>query len=135
MGRHSDKFVQELVERFPALHSLLREHLEDQCGELLPHVFMGDVTRYFVDAYDAGMPRRQEVQAMLDYLDERLAHADDDTQELVAVSFVENLPQEGETATGLRRLMGHALRAHAERAFRPLGASPRSFVHNRLRRE
>lgn len=38
-------FTQRLVSTAPELTSLLKEHLADQEGELLPYVFMADVSR------------------------------------------------------------------------------------------
>jgi hypothetical protein len=46
-------FVGALVHRFPALLSLLQRHLVNYDG-LLPHVFMGDVTRWIVKELDSG---------------------------------------------------------------------------------
>jgi hypothetical protein len=48
VSERAETFVREIVERFPKLSPLLREHLHDNSGELLPHVFFGDLTRYAV---------------------------------------------------------------------------------------
>ena len=41
-------FVTELVNSFPGLNSLFKEHAQDNFGETLPNVFFGDVTQYAV---------------------------------------------------------------------------------------
>jgi hypothetical protein len=48
MSESTISFVQDLVRQFQELRNLLKEHQEDNFGELLPHVFLGDVTRYVV---------------------------------------------------------------------------------------
>src|SRR5205085_10200900 len=37
--------VGSLVYQFPALQALLEEHVDDQEGEILPHLFMADLER------------------------------------------------------------------------------------------
>ncbi|MGH9269431.1 MAG: DUF7674 family protein [Acidimicrobiales bacterium] len=78
-----------LVEAVPEFAPVLAEHLEDQEGELLQHVLFGDLTRFVVDAYERG--DHELVSRCLDFLDEVLRNGDEMTQNLVGVSFVENV--------------------------------------------
>ena len=85
--RTSSAFVEWLVARHPDLAPILEEHLADD-GELLPHVFFGDVTRYASE-----LARRRDaarLDPLLRDLDGALTGAGDETDNLIWVSFVEN---------------------------------------------
>ena len=75
-------FCLHLAESFPDVKNILREHLSDN-DELLSHNFMADVTRYVA----AGGPERA---AIVRQLEDAFA-LDKDVEELIGVSFVENL--------------------------------------------
>lgn len=96
--------VYSLVDSVPDLAPILREHLEDNNGELLPHVFFGDVTRWAVrqDERDA-----ESIDALLATLEIDYANGDDAVRELIVVSFLENLPLD----SGIRSRLGSHLRA------------------------
>lgn len=74
---------ESLVRHCPDLSALLAGHKNDY-DELLPNVFLGDVTRYVLAD---GKERRQIVA----FLNQSLSSGDPDVENLVAVSFVENL--------------------------------------------
>ncbi len=78
-----------LVEAVPEFAPALAEHFEDQEGELLQHVLFGNLTRFVMDAYRRG--DHELVLRSLDFLDEALRTGDEMTQNLVGVSFVENV--------------------------------------------
>ncbi len=46
--RYDVTFMTELVAQIPELEPLYSEHMQDNFGEMLPHVLMGDVTRFAV---------------------------------------------------------------------------------------
>lgn len=48
MSEPTIDLIDRLVGKFPRLEPLLREHLADNFGEVLPHLFFGDLTRYVV---------------------------------------------------------------------------------------
>jgi hypothetical protein len=76
-----------LVGRHPDLAPLLDQHLRDY-DELLPHVLFGDVTRYA-----AALARRgdlDDLNGLLSDLDHALGDSDDEVDNLISVSFVEN---------------------------------------------
>jgi len=80
------------------------EHLADN-GDLLPHVFFGDVTRYgsSLAREDADA---KELDRLLADLDDALSdgEADDEVTNLIWVSFVENAQGvSGEDEDALRR--------------------------------
>ncbi|MBI2387938.1 MAG: hypothetical protein HYV14_18275 [Elusimicrobia bacterium] len=102
-----ENFVQELLATAPETRGIYQKHLEDN-GEALPHVFLGDVTRFVIDSYrttNTGLLSR-----LLDFLERAVSSPDDKLQELVVVSFLENLHQAGEDYEGVKRLLGPNLR-------------------------
>jgi len=90
--------VGDLVAAQAALREIHREHLA-YYGELLPHVFMAEVTRWLlVHGPDA---------RVLDALERNLASGDEEVENVIAVSFVEILEPEHEA---VRAALGPKLR-------------------------
>ncbi|MEX1207537.1 MAG: hypothetical protein WEE36_02890 [Acidimicrobiia bacterium] len=100
-------FVGALVHRFRVFLPILQEHLDDY-DALLPHVLMGDLTRWVVSEFEthgeSGLLRE-----VLDFIESSYSHGDDHEQEPIAVSFLENLPRPDENASKLRALLGPSL--------------------------
>jgi hypothetical protein len=108
----SDKqvaLVRELVARFPKLSRLLEQHINDY-EEILTHVYFADVTNYLVSLPVAS----RELRDMLAFLEETFAAGDPDLQELIAASFLENLPFPEESGGEIRDMLGPALMRHLE---------------------
>jgi len=110
MDSNSEAFCEELARLFPDVASVLSNHLADN-DELLPHVFMGDVTRYVL----SDPPSRQ---ALVNHLDEALREGGTDLQELVAVSFVENLESSEELERALKGIDARTIREEWHRQHR-----------------
>ncbi len=85
------EFCQTLAGKFPDIATILTEHIADN-DELLPHVFLADVTRYVL----ADGPCRKQV---VKFLDESFASQGQDVEDLIAVSFVEYLVDSEELKT------------------------------------
>lgn len=84
---------------YPTVHEALRraipefgdavdEHVADN-DEVLPHVSFGDLTRFVLAAHHDG--DRELVSRSLAFLERALREGDNGLQNLVAVSFVENV--------------------------------------------
>jgi hypothetical protein len=69
---------------------MLAEHREDMGGETLAHLFMGDVVRWYMERYLAGDSKR--AKGLADWLDAVYPTADAYVQNVVDVSFLEDLP-------------------------------------------
>ncbi len=111
MSEHTVSFVREMVARFPGLSALLEEHMKDNFGEILPHLFFGDVTRYVVALLSGGdLAQRRELRDILDHLERVYASADEELQELIAVSFLENFPRPNEPGAEICGKIGPHLR-------------------------
>jgi hypothetical protein len=98
-------FVGALCYRFVVLMHLLQEHLDDY-DSLLPHVLMGDVTRWVVQTFNSDAADAT-LQQMLDFIES--AFEEGRSEELISVSFLENLPRPGQGGAEVRALLGPAL--------------------------
>ena len=76
-------FCKSLAGLCPDVANILNEHMDDNM-ELLPHVFMADVTRYVLAD---GRFR----STLVKYLDQSFSTKGTDVENLIAVSFVEYL--------------------------------------------
>jgi hypothetical protein len=104
-------FLPRLADAVPALEPLLREHLEDNDGELLPHLLLSDVRRWCV-AHVA--EERATVQQVLDGLEAAVVSGDDAIENAVAVSFVEDLMADGPAGEAVLALLPPRMRAMLE---------------------
>ena len=108
MSEATEAFVDRVVAAHPDLKPLRRDHLDENFGELLPHVWTSDLARYVTQRFrDEGATA---VRPVLDTLEAQLGR-DPDVDELVAVSFVELLPLTGEEGAGVTELLGPGLGA------------------------
>ncbi|MGB3772297.1 MAG: hypothetical protein WBA00_14255 [Rhodococcus sp. (in: high G+C Gram-positive bacteria)] len=99
-----------LAYRYRDLMPILQEHLDDNEGELLPHLFLSDVFRWLV-ANRVSCP--EVVQGIFDLLETAYEDAGerDDVRDLIAVSGVEMIPDPGQPGAELRTLMGTRLKS------------------------
>lgn len=101
-------FIGALIYEHQDLLSVLEEHLEDNDGEVLPHLIMADVVRWLVAhrADQADLSRR-----VFAWLESAYERGDEDERDVIAVSGVEMLPDPGDEGADLRRLLGPQLRS------------------------
>ena len=116
MSETTIDFIERLVVRYPGLKPLFDEHVSDNFGEVLPHLFFGDLTRYalalFADVQertDVDTQAESELRRLLNDLEDAYADAQEEIQELISVSFLENLPRPGEARSGVRTWLGPEL--------------------------
>ncbi|MBX3420055.1 MAG: hypothetical protein KF752_00725 [Pirellulaceae bacterium] len=101
------EFCQNLAEQIPDIRAIMTEHVSDNDG-LLPHVFMGEVTRYvLIDG-----PSRPIVVAALENAFDRHGK---EIEELIAVSFVENLETQQDLEIAFRGIDAPRLTAEWRR--------------------
>jgi hypothetical protein len=108
--------VERMVTAVPALAPLAQENTFGDHGDVLVHIFLGDVVAREVENFEAG--ERDEVLAVLDLVEREFAGTDEpqrNADEAIAVSFVENLPYPGEPGAGIVDLLGPKLRAELGR--------------------
>lgn len=101
-------FIEELLQKVPELKPVYDGHLAEN-GELLPHAFMSDLTR-FVIAEAENPASRDVLERLLGYLEKGLTVGSEHVQEMIVVSFVESLIDENATIKAIESLMGPNLR-------------------------
>ena len=77
-----------LLRAVPEFLATYEEHVRDY-DEVLTQLLFGDLTRFILDAYERGDD--DLVDRALAVLDRLMAEGDDDTQNVVAVSFIEDI--------------------------------------------
>jgi hypothetical protein len=101
-----------LREAVPEFESAIDEHIADN-GEVLQHPLFGDLTRFVVAAHERGDD--ELVRRCLAFLELALLSDDDRLNNLVAVSFIENV---GPYEKAMRRFIKswpNGLREEAQR--------------------
>ncbi|HEX5727227.1 MAG TPA: hypothetical protein VFX98_17280 [Longimicrobiaceae bacterium] len=119
----SENLVHELAAAIPALRGLLEEHL-DFYEELLPHVFMGDVSRYAFGEYErlaGGGEASPSLSQLLSLLERAARDGGGHVRDLVGASFLENLAVEFKEHPGFRAMLGPVLKQYLEPLLRGLG--------------
>jgi hypothetical protein len=101
--------IDRLVAACTALKPLLAEHVDDNFGEVLPHLFLGEVTRHLVKEA-AGPAASRGLGPALQLLEDEFASGTDEIKELIAVSFLENLPDGPDPGGDLRLQLGPSLK-------------------------
>jgi hypothetical protein len=84
----STEFVEALLGVAAETRALVKEHLRDQYGEILLHLLIADLRRFLLAAFEQGDDR--VLQRCLGLLDLALREGDDEVENAVAVSFVED---------------------------------------------
>lgn len=103
-------FVHALVAEVPPLGGLLAEHVAANHG-VLSHVFMGDVSRFVIEEHRAASAGSGEPHARLfGVLERAMAGGSDAVQELISVSFLENLAEDFASTPALRAYLGPSLK-------------------------
>ena len=120
-----ENFFEHLLSEVPDFLPVYKEHLKDN-DELLHHVLMGDLTRYCIALYREGYPvgNRQKQEALgkiLQILDRGMKSFDEKLQELISVSFLENIRQPNDDQEHLRNMLPPALltELHKQESWRP----------------
>lgn len=113
MRAYDVALVGALCHRFPVFMPILQEHLDDYEG-LLPHVLMADVTRWVVQRFHA-QASDVTLRQVLDFLENAFKDANGQDRELIAASFLENLPGPGHADADVRALLGPALQDQLRR--------------------
>lgn len=95
--------VGALAWEVPVLRDALHEHLDENDGEVLPHLLMADYERWAETAVATDDPRLARLLALLEGA---YGSGGAQAQELISVSFLEHLPRPGEPGSELRHMVG-----------------------------
>lgn len=107
-----DTVHERLVTAVPEFRPALAEHVADY-AEVLQHLLFGDLTRFTLAAHEAG--DSAIVNRVLDFLATEWEAGDVSVQELIAVSFVENVGPWEERQQRFISTWPRSLRAEAQR--------------------
>ena len=107
MSADSVAMMGALTYQHKDLIPLLAEHLEDNDGELLPHLLMADVVRWLVEHR---VEHSDVARAVMDWLETAYQRGDDEVRDVIAVSAVEMIPDPGSPGAELRNLLGPSLK-------------------------
>lgn len=103
-------WVERVAYDAPAIEPRLLAHIHHNWPDLLPHVFFGDVTRFVVGGFSNRPKHHADAVKILALLEEAMGSPDEAVQNLVSVSFCENLLGEM-PLEAIRAAMGPRLRA------------------------
>lgn len=81
-------FAERLIEEVPDLKGIYEEHIKDN-DEIINHVFMNDVYCHIEKTIDKKIP--PYMKSLINFLDKAIVCGDEMVENLVAVSFLENL--------------------------------------------
>ena len=111
-----DTIFQQILDQVPDFAQVYQDHV-DLNDKVLPHVLMGDLTRFVVEQADQAAARgtsatqtERNLDTILRILELGMGSQDPRLQELISVSFLENLPPNNALPNNLKRLLGPALR-------------------------
>jgi hypothetical protein len=105
-------FVHRLGEAVPALRERLADHIARHHGRPQPHAFMGEIVFDAIRLASSG--KSAAVKPLTDFLESEFGR-DKDVDNVIAVSFIEMLPNPGEPGAEIVDLLGPKLRAEYRR--------------------
>jgi hypothetical protein len=100
--------VGALVDEYRQLTPLLAEHLDDNEGQMLPHLVLSDAVRWLAARVTADPALCKSV---LDWLEREYERGPEDVQGMIAVSGVAMIPDPGQPGSELRGLLGPTVRS------------------------
>ncbi|MFJ4169722.1 hypothetical protein ACIPY3_09440 [Paenarthrobacter sp. NPDC089714] len=127
--------MRELIVDHPHLRQIYRQLLEDNYGDLLPHLLMAEVCKWAVAEQESNPVR---VLQLLSWLEAHLAcegRVKDDVDNVIAVSFIEHLPLPSERPDAdVVLLLGPSMKTQYEQFF-PSRTDSRANVQREEARE
>jgi hypothetical protein len=113
------RFARLLAAKHEVLQAVLNQHVEDW-GEILPTMYLSDVSRKFVELFLSPETRETAISVMR-HLEEAMAHDDPAVVNEVGVGFVEMLPYGDELGTeDIRAALSPRLRQSWEETYGPM---------------
>jgi len=109
-----EKFVRDMVSRFPALKPALDEHIKSQNGTILSHIFFWEVVNHVLSLVRSGNPEAlDETGELLKYLEDNYLEGDEHytVRNLIQVSFLEDIQYEEELTEKIVEMLGPKLKA------------------------
>lgn len=109
-----EHFAELLRAQVTGFDRIYDQHVRDY-DQVLPHVLLGDLVRFLSDEVRIHGEGSKALCEAMDLLERGMGSADPKLQELVAVSFLENLDPGDEAFPAIHRLYGPRLRAESQK--------------------
>ena len=103
-----DNFTDQLRQDVPGFDIVYREHIADY-DTLLPHVLLGDLVRFLSREVELRGAKSLALTKAMSLLERGMVSRDERLQELIAVSFLENLDPADASFSTVRALFGTKL--------------------------
>lgn len=110
-------FINELLKIDDDVLELYKEHLND-FDTLIPHVFMGELTRYIVKNIES-TNKKEVILKILKQIDIGLNNGNNELKSLIYASFIENLLGIDLELNYLKDLMPSLLRNEVDKLLEP----------------
>ena len=107
MSASTQATIRRLVAQYSELAPILDESLEDNEGELLPHLVLADVVRWMAEHAES---ESDTCRSILAWLEREFERGPEDVRGLITVSGVEMIPDPGQPGASLREWLGPLLR-------------------------
>jgi len=108
MELNYDNFVTRLCSGIDGFQELRDSHFSDN-GEVLPHVLLGDLSRFLSNEARVKGEKSESLQQAMRFLEAGLRSSDPRLQDRVVVSFLENLDVDDPGFRTIRLLFGDEL--------------------------
>jgi hypothetical protein len=108
-----DNFPDQLRATVSGFDLVYDEHVADY-GDVLPHVLLGDLVRFLLGTLEFYKAEGAALKQAMLLLERGMDSPDERLQELVAVSFLENLDPTEPAFPAIRRLFGPRLERQYE---------------------
>ena len=116
-------FFDRLRDAFPGIGRLESEHLRSH-GELLSHLFLGEVARHAISLFESGSDSaNQELGELFGFMEREYASGAPSVRSLIALGFLENLGGPPEPYWRIRTALGPNLRKAIEEMW-PAAGTP-----------
>jgi hypothetical protein len=103
-----ENFLEQLRAAVLGFDRVYDEHVADH-GEVLSHVLLGDLVRFLSAEVEVGGGENDVLKQAMSLLERGMRSQDPRVQELVAVSFLENLDPRDPSFPAIRSLFGPSL--------------------------
>jgi len=106
-----DNFAEQLRTVVPGFERVYDEHVSDY-DEVLPHVLLGDLVRFLSAEVELRGAEALALKKAIPLLEDAACSEDERLQELIVVSFLENLEPDDPSFLAIRNSFGPGLEEH-----------------------
>lgn len=116
-------YARKYVEIFPEYKIQLEEHLEDY-GELLGHVFFGDIINYDLVELLTTEVDLDRIKKVFDFINDTYANGEEDMQNVIVVTILEYLGDDPIILKKSFKYLSNELKNSSYRVEKQIGRNP-----------